>query len=238
MVMVMMALKEIINRFRLLLFSSTLIMGIILVVLFWRFAGIDQQLFRMIIALDLFGGVFGLAFFACIYAAFTVCLIPTLPMNVLAGFIWGGWAGGLISCVAVTLGSWVSFYLSRSVLCGHVDKMTKPDWFERVEWEINENAWSYLVFIRMNPIFPTGPINYLLGLTKIGNVRYVVCTFLPLLMPSLAFSFIGSFLNEFDYLEALGSDYSFVMVLMGGVAIIFLSVVSWKRFKRGKPERK
>ena len=68
-----------------------------------------------------------------------------------------GWLG----CVDQLCGgnAWFmgQLYLSRSVLYGHVDKMTKPDWFERVEWEINENAWSYLVFIRMNPIFPTAP---------------------------------------------------------------------------------
>ena len=151
MVVIMMAFKKIINRFRLLLFSSTLIIGIILIVLFWRFADIDQQLLRMIIALDLFGGVFGLVFFVCIYAAFTVCLIPTLPMNVLAGFIWGGWDGGLISCVAVTLGSWCSFALSRSVLRQRVASMAKPIWFERIEKDIDQNDWRYLIFIRLNP---------------------------------------------------------------------------------------
>lgn len=230
--MIMMALEKFGKRHRLLLFCLTLITGIILVVLFWRFAGIDKQFLKMVIALDLFGGVFGLVFFACIYVSFTVCLLPTLPMNVLAGFIWGGWTGGLISCVAVTIGSWFSFYLARSVLRSPMDNMSKPTWFERVEREINENAWSYLVFIRMNPIFPTGPINYLLGLTKIGNVRYVACTFLPLLAPSLAFSFIGSLLNEFDYSKAMESNYSFVMLLMGVTSVIFLVIVSIKKIKK------
>ena len=126
MVVIMMAFKKIINSFRLLLFSSTLIIGIILIVLFWRFADIDQQLLRMIIALDLFGGVFGLVFFVCIYAAFTVCLIPTLPMNVLAGFICCGWNGGLISCWRLRLvhGS-VLLYQDPSCATGDY---TKPIW--------------------------------------------------------------------------------------------------------------
>ena len=118
--------------FVLLLFPLTFIIGIILIILFWR-AGIDQQVFKMVIELDLFGSVLGLASFVCIYAVFTVCLIPTLPMNVLAGFIWGGWTGGLISCLAVTFGSWVSFVLSRSVLRQRVKSMAKPNWFERME---------------------------------------------------------------------------------------------------------
>ena len=219
------------NLLRLLLFPSTFIIGFSLIILLWR-AGIDQQILGTFVGLDLFGSVLGLASFVCIYAVFTVCLIPTLPMNVLAGFIWGGWTGGLISCLAVSFGSWVSFVLSRSVLRQRVKSMAKPNWFERMERHINQNDWQYLIFLRMNPIFPTGPINYLVGLTDIKSLPYLACTFLSLLLPSTLVSFAGSLLGSFTYSNVMEMDLSHVIILMAILSILFIFLIFLQRLSK------
>ena len=75
---------------RVLICFAALILGVTFLAVFWRSDGFDQYFLSIFIDSNFFVGEFGMALFICIYVIFTVLLFPTLLMNVLAGFIWGG----------------------------------------------------------------------------------------------------------------------------------------------------
>ena len=172
--------------------------------------------------------------FVGIYSGLTVMLLPTLPLNVIAGFIWGGWGGGFISCVAVTIGSWISFTLSRSIFYRRVFAMERPAWFARIERDVDANDWRYLVFIRINPMFPTGLVNYLMGITKIKSLPYLACTFFPLLIPSVLIAFTGTAFKKLTYSTLVENKSTNVVMLMIATSLVVLLLIILGKFFQKK----
>ncbi|SMF55648.1 hypothetical protein SAMN06265365_11986 [Tistlia consotensis] len=50
--------------------------------------------------------------FLSIYAASVVAALPSLPLNLAAGYFWGGVLGGPYSTIGATLGGWLSFLVA------------------------------------------------------------------------------------------------------------------------------
>ena len=54
--------------------------------------------------------------FIAFYVISIVFLLPSLPLNLAAGFFWGGILGGILTSIGMTLGSLFSFYIARTSL--------------------------------------------------------------------------------------------------------------------------
>jgi len=142
-----------------------------------------------------------LIFIVC-HAGLVLFMIPSLPLNLGAGVLWGPVLGGLIATVGSGLGSIAAFAVAR----GTLGKMLLP-WIDNrmVAWVHNQletKGWLIVAFVRINPIFPTGPINFAFGLTSIRFLTYTWSTFAFLFPPTLAFSIIGYEVGTF----ALGGE--------------------------------
>jgi len=46
--------------------------------------------------------------FMLVYTLSVVATLPSLPLNLAAGFFWGGLMGGIYTAIGVTLGGWLS----------------------------------------------------------------------------------------------------------------------------------
>jgi hypothetical protein len=55
---------------------------------------------------------------------------------------------------------------------------------EAFQWK----GWPFVAFIRQEPVFPTGPLNYLFGLNSIAGSLYIRATAVSLTFPSIAMS--------------------------------------------------
>jgi uncharacterized membrane protein YdjX (TVP38/TMEM64 family) len=162
---------------------------VLAVVLYFRLRGpID------IAALQSLAGrypVLSIAAFLATYAISVVALIPTLPLNLMAGLLWGVLAGGALSALGASVGALLAFltarYLLGQPLARHFDNVPLT-W---IQDEILGKGWKFVAFLRLNPIVPTGPINYLLGLTSVRFVPYAVATVAFLTPPSLLVAWIG-----------------------------------------------
>lgn len=138
-----------------------------------------------------------LALFGLIYIVSVVALLPTLPLNLAAGFFWGGILGGVYTALAVTVGSWLSFTASRLLVGQPLTKHFSNQWLEVVQREFNRQGWKFVAFARVNPVIPTGPLNYLLGMTALKHRAFLGATIIFLLPPSIAVAYIGDILQTF-----------------------------------------
>ena len=59
------------------------------------------------------GSAHSIAGFILIFTICNVLLIPTLMLNLLAGYFWGTFGGGAIVTIAITIGGTICFTLSR-----------------------------------------------------------------------------------------------------------------------------
>lgn len=164
--------------------------------------------------------------FVLIYIISVVAALPSLALNLAAGFFWGGVAGGIYSTVGVTLGGWVSFLMARWLIGQPLADQCENRWLCTVQDEFERNGWKFVAFARINPIIPTGPLNYLLGLTALTNREFLCATSIFILPPSIAIAYIGDTLQTF---AAEKSDVAEIVrgILVVSAAVTFLAAVKY-----------
>jgi len=135
--------------------------------------------------------VLSIAAFLVTYTVSVVALIPTLPLNLMAGFVWGVLPGGALSALGASAGAILAFLTARHLagqpLAGRFDNVPLA-WVQK---EILGKGWKFVAFLRLNPVVPTGPINYLLGLTSVRFLPYAAATLAFLTPPSMLVAWIG-----------------------------------------------
>jgi uncharacterized membrane protein YdjX (TVP38/TMEM64 family) len=156
--------------------------------------------------------------FVLIYAVSVIASVPSLPLNLAAGFFWGGLVGGVYSAAGVTIGGWVSFAAARWLLGQPLAEKFDNKWASKVQQEFDQGGWKFVAFARINPIIPTGPLNYLLGLTSLSNRGFLWTTFVFLLPPSIAVAYIG------DTLQTFTTQQSGVSEIVRGILIVSAAV--------------
>ena len=156
--------------------------------------------------------------FILIYAISVIASVPSLPLNLAAGVFWGGLIGGVYSTLSVTIGGWVSFAVARWLIGQPFAEKFDNKWASKVQREFDQGGWKFVAFARINPIIPTGPLNYLLGLTSLSNRGFLWATFVFLLPPSIAVAYIG------DTLQTFTTQQSGVNEIVGGILVASAAV--------------
>ena len=147
------------------------------------------------------------AIFVCIYGVGVLTALPTIPFNLAAGFLWGPMTGGALSAFGATLGSVSAFLMARSFFGRPLADRFDNKLIAEIQDEFEARGWKIVAFMRLNPVFPTGPLNYILGLTSIDIITFtwVTCTFLlpPSILVALIGHSVGSFAVTGDVASAL-----------------------------------
>jgi uncharacterized membrane protein YdjX (TVP38/TMEM64 family) len=176
--------------------------------------------------------------FELIYIIGVIAALPCLPLNLVAGFLWGGICGGIYTTVAVTIGGWISFLIARRLIGKVLTEKFQNKWMVIIQKEFEENGWKFVAFMRINPIIPTGPLNYMLGLTSLSNSVFLLTTFIFLLFPSVVVAYIGYTLQTFMAEQADVADILRAVLVVSGsltfLAIIKLSSTIYKKRKLTK----
>ena len=93
-----------------------LILFILFQILIWYFYQENNiNLENITNMIDIFPNTF-FAIFILVYMICVTSLLPTLPLNIAAGFIWGGFIGGIVASIGATLGGMISFLISRLIV--------------------------------------------------------------------------------------------------------------------------
>ena len=160
--------------------------------------------------------------FIALYVVMVVCLLPTLPLNLGAGFLWGTLWGTSYSAVGASVGALACFLISRYLIRDFLnDKFTHSAWVW-MQKEVKEKDWKLVAFTRSNPIFPFGLTNYFFGVTKIPLSRYLFGTTVFTIPLSLIVSAIGASMHDL----AFDGGVTIVTrnILLVGIGVTFLLV--------------
>ncbi len=142
-------------------------------------------------------GPWGPAVFVLAFFVLTGVLLPGWPLNVLAGAVYGPWWGGALTSLASTAAAGAPFligrYLARDWIVGTIQKYPR---FDAVYRAIGaEASWKVVAGVRLSHALPFGLQNYLLGVTPVR--------FLPFLLTTWAVTLPGIFFVA--YLGHLGA---------------------------------
>ena len=130
--------------------------------------------------------------FILIYAVMAAALLPTMPFNLAAGFLWGAYVGTAYTVIGVTFEALVAFIASRYLFRERVSKILQGRAWRWLDNEIRHKGWRTVAFTRVNPIFPFGPVNWFFGISSISLGNYLWATAVFIIPPALAISAIGS----------------------------------------------
>ncbi|MGB7288022.1 MAG: TVP38/TMEM64 family protein [Salaquimonas sp.] len=184
------------------------------------------------------------------YAGLVAISFPGASLlTIAAGFLFGGWLGAAATVIAATLGAVIIFEIARTSFGEAMQKRTGK-FVEKMRKGFQENAFSYLLTLRLTPIFPFWVMNIVPALLNMKLMPYAVATFLGIIPGTIAYSFIGSGLDsvimaqetanpgcaangtcQIDPGSLITTD---VIIAMVGLGLISLMPVIVKKF-RNKP---
>ena len=137
-----------------------------------------------------------LALFAGIYVvAVTLSLPGAVFLTVAGGLVFGTVVGGATAILAATLGATLVFLIARSALGGWLVRHAGAA-AERLADGFRRDAFHYLLFLRLAPIFPFWLVNLVPALVGVRLSTFVLATILGVVPATFAFAFLGAGLDS------------------------------------------
>jgi len=127
--------------------------------------------------------------FILVYLAVVALSIPGATiLTILGGFFFGPWAGTIFVNIGATFGAFAIFLIARFFLGESLQKKYEKQ-LGKFNNEISENGKSYMLTLRLIPIFPFFLINILAGLTTLPAITFLWTTALGIIPGSLLHSY-------------------------------------------------
>jgi uncharacterized membrane protein YdjX (TVP38/TMEM64 family) len=137
------------------------------------------------------GGMLAIVGYILIYAGLTSLSVPSAMLMTLAGgFLFGAWLGAIYALIGSTIGATAVFLAARAGLYGLVRRAGPRA--ERLEAGFREDAFNYLLCLRLVPIVPFWLVNLIAGIVGMRLASYVAATFLGMIPGALVYASLGS----------------------------------------------
>ena len=172
------------------------------------------------------------ALFVLTYVAVTGLSLPGAVILTLAGgFLFGAVWGTLFVNLGATTGATLAFLASRYLLHDWVERKFGK-WLAPVQQGFAQNAFSYLMTLRLIPLFPFFVVNLVSGLTRMKVGTYVAATALGIIPGSFVYAYAGRQLGTINSLKDIVSPGVIgAFVLLGILALVPSLYKKWS----GKP---
>jgi len=131
-------------------------------------------------------------------AVYVVAVALSFPgaslFTIVGGFLFGAVFGALLTVVAATVGATAIFLAARTSI-GAALRARAGRSTERLAQGFEDNAFSYLLFLRLVPVFPFWLINVAPALFEVRVKTYVAATALGIMPGTFAYALLGSQLD-------------------------------------------
>ena len=143
--------------------------------------------------------------YVAIYILQTAFSLPGGALMTLAGgFLFGSVLGTLFVNVGATAGATLAFLAARYVLRDWVERKF-GERIEPIQAGFAQNAFSYLLTLRLIPAFPFFLVNLVSGLTRVPLGTYVIATSVGIIPGSFVYAFAGRQLGSINSLAEIAS---------------------------------
>jgi uncharacterized membrane protein YdjX (TVP38/TMEM64 family) len=135
------------------------------------------------------------ALFAGIYALAVALSLPGAAfLTICCGMILGALAGGLTAVAGATAGATLIFLIAKSALGGWLMRRAGRR-AENLAAGFRADAFNYLLFLRLVPIFPFWLVNLVPAFCGVSLTTFVAATALGIIPGTFAFAFFGAGLD-------------------------------------------
>lgn len=143
--------------------------------------------------------------FVTAYITIVALSLPIASLiTFLGGALFGLLFGTLLVAISATIGACIIFLIARSTLGESLRTKTQNSpRAQKLEAEMAENAFNYLLFLRLVPLFPFFLTNIIPALVNMRLAPYALATFLGILPGTAIYVNIGQNLAEISSLQGL-----------------------------------
>ncbi len=173
--------------------------------------------------------------YVLLYTAATALSIPgALALTLAGGFLFGTLLATLLVVIGATAGAVLLFLIARSAL-GEPLRARAGPWLAGMAEGFRANAFSYLLALRLVPVFPFWLVNLVPALLGVPLRTFALATALGIVPGSLVYASMGAGLGH--VLER-GEEPDLGLILepavllpLLGLALLALLPVAWRRLR-------
>jgi uncharacterized membrane protein YdjX (TVP38/TMEM64 family) len=184
---------------RILPFAAIVLVSVIVIAVGWYTGLSPVSLLERRVAIDSFVGahrIAALAAFAGIYALAVALSLPgAVLLTICGGIVFGGLAGGLAALIGATTGATLIFLIAKSAVGGWLIRRAGRR-AEKLAAGFCADAFNYLLFLRLVPLFPFWLVNLVPALCGVRLATFVGATALGIIPGTFAFAFFGAGLDS------------------------------------------
>jgi uncharacterized membrane protein YdjX (TVP38/TMEM64 family) len=178
-----------------------------------------------------------LLFFAIYAVAVAISFPGASIITIVGGFLFGVVWGSVLVVFAATAGATAVFLAARTALHDTLQRRAGK-WVRRLEGGFRENAFSYMLTLRLIPVVPFWLVNLVPALLGVRLATYVVTTFLGIIPGTVVYVALGNGLGatlDAGQTPDLGIifDPEILLPLIGLSVLAMVPVVY--RWIRGRP---
>lgn len=163
------------------------------------------------------------------YIALTALSLPEATLlSLAAGFLLGAWVGTAVVVVAATIGSTLAFLAARYLFADAARRRMGPR-MKKIARGFDENAFSYLLFLRLVPIFPFWAVNLVPAFTPVKPRTFMAATFIGIIPGAFVFCNLGRRLATLESGRDLFDRQTLIALALLGV--LSLAPIAWKKIR-------
>lgn len=175
-----------------------------------------------------------------IYMLLVALSVPgALVATLTGGLLFGTVLGGLYTVVGATAGATIIFLAAKTAL-GDMLRAKASGAILKMEEGFRENAFSYMMALRLVPAFPFFLVNLAPAFLGVKLRTYVVATFLGIIPGTFVFASVGNGLGAlFDKGQDPDLGIIFapeILLPIIGLALLSLLPIAYKRFTGSKSD--
>ncbi|WP_017306161.1 TVP38/TMEM64 family protein [Spirulina subsalsa] len=175
-------------------------------------------------------GILAPIIYIILYTLGTILLLPSTPLNLTGGAIFGTVWGTIWTTVAAIIAALVAFLFTRTIGRDWVAQKFQGKW-EVLDAELRQGGLFYMFAIRLLPLIPYGIVNFAAGLTSIRVRDYCIGTALGTVPGILPFVMMGA------GLQALKQGDMLPILVASTLTGLLVGGATWYRRRRQSPRR-
>jgi uncharacterized membrane protein YdjX (TVP38/TMEM64 family) len=173
-----------------------------------------------------------------IYAVVIAFSLPAgAVLTITGGFMFGPALGAALTVVAASLGATALFLATRYAFADYLRDKAGPA-VRKMEDGFNEDAFNYLLVLRLIPLFPFWLVNLVPAVLGVGLGNFVVATAIGIIPGTVVYALVGDGLGAvIEAGEALDLAVVFqprFLAPLIGLAVLALLPVLYKKYKARK----
>ncbi|MCK5925934.1 MAG: VTT domain-containing protein [Methylococcales bacterium] len=138
----------------------------------------------------------------------SVLSFPTLPLNVLAGLLYGTQMGALLVIVGAVVGSYLTYILVRFFKQKREPSLEEDSLYTKLAQ--HEFDYKTIIFLRLNIFLPTFLVNTVLAGSKIKPFKFFITAIIGFSPFSFLISYLGYLANgDMDVFYRLITEHDF-----------------------------